>query len=151
MYFIYSIGWNDIAYSFLIGGDGRVYEGRGWDRVGSHTLHYDYVSLAVSFMGNFNNTMPAPAALAAADKLLMCAMQRKAITPSYSLYGHQDVRDTECPGYTLYNAIRKWTHYNVTTGKPIEIRISAYCIYGHGWHIYDQFIFVEYFINKIYS
>lgn len=109
-----------------------MYKGRGWDRVGSHTLHYDYVSLAVSFMGNFNNTMPAPAALAAADKLLMCAMQRKAITPSYSLYGHQDVRDTDCPGYTLYNAIRKWTHYNVTTGKPIEIRISAYCIYGHG-------------------
>ncbi|XP_034311315.2 uncharacterized [Magallana gigas] len=110
-------GWNDIAYSFLIGGDGRVYKGRGWDRVGSHTLHYDYVSLAVSFMGNFNNTMPAPAALAAANKLLMCAMQRKAITPSYSLYGHQDVRDTDCPGYTLYNAIRKWTHYNVTTDK----------------------------------
>jgi hypothetical protein len=28
----------DIGYSFLIGGDGNVYEGRGWDRVGSHTI-----------------------------------------------------------------------------------------------------------------
>lgn len=110
-------GWNDIAYSFLIGGDGKVYQGRGWNRVGSHTLHYDSVSLAVSFMGNFNNTMPAPTALAAAHKLLRCGVQRKAITPSYSLYGHRDVRDTECPGYTLYNAIRKWGHYNVTTDK----------------------------------
>ncbi len=28
----------DIGYNFLIGGDGNVYEGRGWDRQGSHTI-----------------------------------------------------------------------------------------------------------------
>lgn len=26
----------DIGYNFLIGGDGSVYEGRGWDTVGAH-------------------------------------------------------------------------------------------------------------------
>ncbi|WAR01603.1 PGSC2-like protein, partial [Mya arenaria] len=29
--------WDDIGYSFLIGGDGNVYEGRGWNFVGAHT------------------------------------------------------------------------------------------------------------------
>lgn len=38
-------GWNDIAYSFIVGEDGNVYEGRGWDRVGSHTSGYNSVSL----------------------------------------------------------------------------------------------------------
>lgn len=110
------VGWDDIAYSFLIGGDGQVYEGRGWDRVGSHTYRYNFVSLAVAFIGDFNNTMPGPIALSAAQKLLMCGVHRNAIKTTYSLYGHRDVRDTSCPGYTLYNAIRKWSHYNVTTG-----------------------------------
>lgn len=114
-------GWFDIAYSFLVGDDGRVYEGRGWDREGAHTYHYDKVSLALSFMGNFNSTMPTPEAIIAAHKLMQCGQQKKVITQSYSLYGHRDVRDTECPGYTLYNAIRKWDHYNITTGKSFLI------------------------------
>ena len=37
----FSKGWSDIGYSFLIGGDGRVYEGRGWGRVGAHTYGYN--------------------------------------------------------------------------------------------------------------
>ena len=127
-------GWFDIAYSFLVGDDGRVYEGRGWDREGAHTYHYDKVSLALSFMGNFNSTMPTPEAITAAHKLMQCGQQKKVITQSYSLYGHRDVRDTECPGYTLYNAIRKWDHYNITTGKSFLffILFFFFAILGSG-------------------
>ncbi|KAJ6640718.1 Peptidoglycan-recognition protein LC, partial [Pseudolycoriella hygida] len=32
-----SQGWDDIGYNFLVGGDGAVYEGRGWDKEGAHT------------------------------------------------------------------------------------------------------------------
>lgn len=35
------VGWSDIGYSFVIGEDGNVYEGRGWDTVGAHTLHHN--------------------------------------------------------------------------------------------------------------
>jgi hypothetical protein len=37
----------------LIGEDGRVYEGRGWDKVGAHTLGWSKVSVSFAFMGNF--------------------------------------------------------------------------------------------------
>lgn len=37
--------WDDIAYSFLVGEDGLVYEGRGWDTVGSHAPWYNFRSL----------------------------------------------------------------------------------------------------------
>lgn len=33
-------GWDDIGYSFLVGQDGNVYEGRGWHHVGAHTQGY---------------------------------------------------------------------------------------------------------------
>lgn len=32
-----SKNWDDIGYNFLVGGDGEVYEGRGWDKQGAHT------------------------------------------------------------------------------------------------------------------
>jgi hypothetical protein len=36
-------GWCDIGYSFLVGGDGNVYEGRGWDEIGAHTGGFNSV------------------------------------------------------------------------------------------------------------
>ena len=36
-------GWRDIGYNFVIGGDGHVYEGRGWKVVGAHTSGYNKV------------------------------------------------------------------------------------------------------------
>ena len=51
------IGWWDIGYSFLIGEDGNVYEGRGWDVVGAHTKGYNDVGLAFSILGNFTSIL----------------------------------------------------------------------------------------------
>merc|ERR1712150_52546 len=45
-------GWSDIGYNFLVGEDGRAYEGRGWNRVGGHTYGYNSNSVAVSVIGD---------------------------------------------------------------------------------------------------
>ncbi|KAK3609446.1 hypothetical protein CHS0354_020381 [Potamilus streckersoni] len=37
--------WSDIGYSFIVGEDGHVYEGRGWDEIGAHTYNYNSVGL----------------------------------------------------------------------------------------------------------
>ncbi|TPP66324.1 Peptidoglycan recognition protein 5 [Fasciola gigantica] len=37
----FSRGYSDIGYSFLIGTDGQIYEGRGWGVVGAHTYGYN--------------------------------------------------------------------------------------------------------------
>ena len=58
-----SVGWSDIGYSFLVGGDGNVYEGRGWGREGAHTFGYNSVSYAASFMGDYTSTLPPTSAL----------------------------------------------------------------------------------------
>ncbi|XP_033756598.1 peptidoglycan-recognition protein SC2-like [Pecten maximus] len=119
-YHMNSRGYNDIGYSFLIGQDGRVYEGRGWGVVGAHTLHYNSLAYAVSFMGNFMDTLPSANSLHAAKALVQCGVNKGYIEANYSLFGHRDVGNTDCPGNSLYAEIRTWDRYNYTHSATIQ-------------------------------
>ena len=61
-YHMDSNGWSDIGYSFLIGGDGNVYEGRGWNKVGAHTYGFNDVGYGIDFIGTFIDHNPTSAA-----------------------------------------------------------------------------------------
>ena len=50
------------SISFLIGGDGNVYEGRGWNVQGAHTSNYNDVGYGYCFIGSYKNITPVPAA-----------------------------------------------------------------------------------------
>lgn len=52
--------WSDIGYSFLVGGDGNWYEGRGWNVTGAHTQGFNSVGYGTCFLGNFMETLPVP-------------------------------------------------------------------------------------------
>nr|XP_014425775.1 peptidoglycan recognition protein 3-like [Pelodiscus sinensis] len=45
-----SKGWCNLAYNFLIGEDGNVYEGRGWNTEGAHTYGYNDIALGIAFI-----------------------------------------------------------------------------------------------------
>lgn len=50
----------DIPWNFLIGGDGRVYEGRGYKFEGEHSMDvnasdYNDIGIGIGFIGNFTN------------------------------------------------------------------------------------------------
>eukprot|EP00105_Crassostrea_gigas_P026932 XP_011448071.1 PREDICTED: peptidoglycan-recognition protein SC2-like isoform X3 [Crassostrea gigas] len=105
-------GWSDIGYSFLVGEDGAVYEGRGWNNVGAHTSGYNSQSFAAAVMGNFMTTKPNTAALNAVKNLIQCGVNLGHITSTYRLYGHRDVSTSSCPGDALYNEIKTWPDYS---------------------------------------
>ena len=106
-----TLGWADIGYNFLIGGDGNVYEGRGWNTMGAHATNWNSKSIGISFMGNYNNDKPTAAQITAAKGLLSDAVARGQIKSGYILYGHRQVGSTECPGTNLYNEIKKWSNW----------------------------------------
>uniref|UniRef100_A0A4W3IFJ9 Peptidoglycan-recognition protein n=1 Tax=Callorhinchus milii TaxID=7868 RepID=A0A4W3IFJ9_CALMI len=106
--------WCDICYNFLIGEDGNIYEGRGWDKMGAHTFHYNHISYGIAFMGNFMNTSPNNLALNASKSLIAYAVSRKNLTPRYTLKGHRQFLKTACPGDTLYNIIKTWPGWKAT-------------------------------------
>ncbi|KAM9853016.1 peptidoglycan recognition protein 5 [Aulostomus maculatus] len=98
-------GFDDIGYNFLVGGDGTVYEGRGWGVVGAHARGHNHDSLGVAFMGNFNEDTPSKEAIYSVLQLLRSGVSRGLLHPEFELWGHRDLGDTECPGHKLYAAL----------------------------------------------
>lgn len=43
--------WPDIGFNYIVGEDGNIYEGRGWDEVGAHTKGHNY-----DVIGELNST-----------------------------------------------------------------------------------------------
>uniref|UniRef100_A0A2K5RUW0 Peptidoglycan recognition protein 4 n=1 Tax=Cebus imitator TaxID=2715852 RepID=A0A2K5RUW0_CEBIM len=101
----------DIGYNFLVGQDGAIYEGVGWNVQGFSTPGYDDIALGITFMGTFTGTPPNAAALEAAQDLIQCAMVKGYLTPNYLLVAHSDVARTLSPGQALYNIISTWPHF----------------------------------------
>ncbi|XP_035232034.1 peptidoglycan-recognition protein 1-like isoform X3 [Stegodyphus dumicola] len=75
-------GWSDISYTFVIGGDGRVYEGVGWTRQGIHTYGWNSKSHGIAFIGNYMNVEPNSQMLNAARRLIICGIQQQPFNTS---------------------------------------------------------------------
>ena len=82
-YHMDSNGWCDIGYSFAIGGDGEVYEGRGWNHVGAHTYGFNDVGYGVDFIGDFTDHDPTQAAQ---DTYQVLAAVRTLIFFTHNIY-----------------------------------------------------------------
>ncbi|KAJ8737849.1 hypothetical protein PYW08_000444 [Mythimna loreyi] len=124
-YFVNQYGY-DIPYNFLIGNDDRVYEGRGWNRVGAHTVGYNPCSLSLAFIGDYREGSPSSSnvtelQLVRAQMLLAEGVKLGYLQSDYHVVGQKDVVITESPGANLYREIQKWKNYNTQyAGKSCE-------------------------------
>jgi hypothetical protein len=93
-------GFADIAYHFVIDDAGQIYEGRALEVRGAHTGGHNTGTLGIVLLGNFEETFPTEAQLAALRTLVGCLSEEFAIT---HLAGHKDFQPgaTVCPGRNL--------------------------------------------------
>ncbi|XP_051033477.1 N-acetylmuramoyl-L-alanine amidase [Phodopus roborovskii] len=104
--------WDDIGYSFVVGSDGYVYEGRGWHWVGAHTRGHNSRGFGVAFVGNYTGSLPRDTALnTVRDLLPSCAIRAGHLQPDYKLLGHRQLVHSDCPGDALFNLLRTWPHF----------------------------------------
>ena len=59
----------DIGYHFMIGPDGRIYEGRSARAEGAHVKHHNERNLGVAFLGDYTNAPLTDAQVQAAYNL----------------------------------------------------------------------------------
>ncbi|NXH14590.1 PGRP2 amidase, partial [Bucco capensis] len=101
--------WDDIGYSFVVGSDGYLYQGRGWHWVGAHTKGHNSRGYGVGYVGDFSTTLPDPEAISLVkDQFLSCAVKTGKLQPNYTLRGHRQMGHTECPGNALFQEIESW-------------------------------------------
>ncbi|KAI4461838.1 peptidoglycan recognition protein [Holotrichia oblita] len=106
-------GFHDIGYNFLIGGDGKLYEGAGWHKVGAHTKKYNTKSIGLAFIGNFTNKLPNRNQLKTAQIFLKCALGVGEIDRRYKLLGARTISSTQSPGLALFHEIQTWDHFAI--------------------------------------
>ncbi len=93
--------WADIGYHFLIGSDGRVYEGRPLTVQGAHARGANNIAnIGVSLIGDFDKQLPGAAQMRGLRALLTDLQQRYGIENT-RVYGHDDFVTTVCPGERL--------------------------------------------------
>ncbi|OAD55505.1 Peptidoglycan-recognition protein LE, partial [Eufriesea mexicana] len=102
----------DIAYNFIVGGDGYVYVGRSWDYMGAHAFGYNNKSIGISFIGTFNTVIPPKIQLHAAQRVIELGVENGKIAKDYKLLGHRQVSRTLSPGDALYSIIKTWPHWS---------------------------------------
>lgn len=110
--------YGDIGYNFLVGGDGNIYEGRGWETVGAHTSSYNRVSYGIGFIGDFRTKPPNDAQLQAGLTLFNKGKISKHIIEHYKIVAHCQVRNFESPGKEFYKIIKTWEHwFDIDSGQ----------------------------------
>lgn len=104
--------WADVGYHFLVGENGKVYEGRGCDREGAHspgfnTAGYGTTSFPFStcltncfsgicIIGHFSGSPPKKTALNAVRSWMNCGVERGYIKENYIITHRQ----SQQPNYT---------------------------------------------------
>lgn len=104
--------YGDIGYNFLIGGDGNVYEGRGWLKVGAFLRGQNSKSEGIAFIGDYRHLTPTKAQMEALDALLANGTKSGYLKADFRLHGACQLQATESPGKLLYAELMKHPHWS---------------------------------------
>lgn len=103
-------GWGDLAYHFIVGRDGTVYEGRSPLYAGDTATSYDpHGHLLVVLEGDFNLEEPTAAQVDSVVEVLAWGASTYNVSPT-TIGGHRDhAPEINCPGEALYELITDGT------------------------------------------
>lgn len=96
-------GWAGIGYHYVIRKDGTIERGRPRATLGAHAEGFNYRSLGINIVGDFEQATPTPQQIESAAQLVaeLCNIYSLIPTPE-TVVGHKDLMQTICPGTNLY-------------------------------------------------
>ncbi|HTL36138.1 MAG TPA: peptidoglycan recognition protein [Kofleriaceae bacterium] len=103
---MFTRGWCDIGYNFLVSRDGRIWRGRGARTIGAHVEGHNTGNVGVSFIGTYTSTPPNQAQMCNVAKLLRSLHSDYPVSLNRTdVKGHRQLGSTSCPGDALYAKI----------------------------------------------
>lgn len=106
-----TLDWCDIGYSWILGSDGKFYEGRGWEAVGAHTPGFNDWAYALTIIGDYTHRLPPAWIINRIEEFKDCAIKASYLRDSVELRGHRNALNTECPGDQLYHYLNNFESY----------------------------------------
>ncbi len=100
IYHVNHHGWPGIGYHFYIMPDGTTYQTNRLTTMSNHVFMNNAYTVGVCLAGNFNETLPTPAQVDAAARVVVWLMQELGI-PLENVKGHKEYpknSTTDCPG-----------------------------------------------------
>ncbi|XP_054262862.1 peptidoglycan-recognition protein SD-like isoform X2 [Macrosteles quadrilineatus] len=86
-------GLPDIRYNFVVGGDGKVYEGRGWEKDAQRPPEFDHLKgkcIDIAYCGNYKAFPPSVEMLKAGLDLLRQALMHQMISPCFEIIPYKE-------------------------------------------------------------
>lgn len=151
-------GWVGIAYNFYIRTDGSVYQGRGWDKCGGHTLPqdgitYNNVSIGICCEGDYHTTSSTMPIVQLRSLVELIAEAKRRYPSIYAYGGHNDYNTgnqaTACPGqyFPKATAINGGKQYASVVSAADTLTSKGVINSPTYW--VDNFFRVEYLANLI--
>lgn len=101
----------DLPYNFLVGGDGNIYEGRGWNY--QNQLRFRENSIAIAFIGNYVfYDFLTENMINATNVLLNSGVEKGLLKEHYLLVPQNHTSLTMSPGENIYKKIKTWKHFS---------------------------------------
>jgi hypothetical protein len=123
--------WPDLPYHYLIGPDGRIFEGRPLEYEPDSNTDYPLAgNIGVEMMGNFDLQRPSAHQVRSCVALVAWLAQEHKIDTNH-IRGHKDAAkdQTSCPGKDFYRYLSDGTFKTWITatmkGEKVDVREGA--------------------------
>lgn len=95
---------SDIPFNFLIGGDGKTYEIRGWNYLsGFNEMNYNEQSFVVALIGDFTYNKPSDYQIKEVEALISESVRRRKLSSNYQILGFQK---SKRDGHEMFKKLR---------------------------------------------
>jgi hypothetical protein len=101
----------DIPFNFLIGGDGSVFEGRGFYQ-GEHSSNsqgssFNDIGICVAFMGVYKSVKPSDIQMRALKSFVECFVEKGEIDGNFTIFSQQQLVQVKTDASALHEEIKK--------------------------------------------
>lgn len=108
---------DDIPYNFLIGGDGNLYEGRGFNFTGQHThnlesTEYNSIGICIAFIGNYQSIAPSEDQINLLKDFIRNFIDRDLIVENHIIISQDDLKYSAIKADSLNNAIKNLQNFH---------------------------------------
>lgn len=116
---------NDIPYNFLIGGDGSVIEGRGFQYEGEHTSNsngssFDDIGICIAFIGTFSNESLSEAQTESFRKFVLYFISEGLISANYRIFLRDQLAKPKESANALLEFLRNLPQFH-SSERPLKI------------------------------